>query len=172
MNNPDSSGVEIIHRKNRLKEKVIEAGQASPSSGFIDPASIKRAQQVIDNGQGIFMEELKKSLDALIILWSNHKKSGKNDPEKNEEIHRLSNHIKDMAATFGNELMNGFGQSLRDFSDCIDITQKVHITIVQAHIDVMMIAFTRDIRDIKTPEAIELKAVVEQAIQKYASSSP
>lgn len=173
MSNSQNPQVEIIHRKNRLKEKVIEAGSmAGAGSGFIDPEAIMRAQEVIDGGQDTFMDELKRSLEALVSIWTSLKKGGVNDADKIEEIHRLSNHIKDMAGTFGNGLMDDFGQSLRDFSDSIDITKKAHITIVQAHIDVMMIAFTQDIRDIDTREAVELKSVLEQAIHKYAPTDP
>lgn len=171
--------VEIIHRRNKLKEKVVAAGVSlsAAGGGFIDPEAIARAQAVIDGGQDTFILELKKSLESLGQIWTKLKQSGHNDDQAIEEIHRLSNHIKDMAGTFGNGLMDDFGGSLRDFSDQIDVSKKAHITIVQAHIDVMWIAFTRDIRDIDAREAVELRAVLQQAIEKYtlaadASDSP
>ncbi|MCD8526348.1 MAG: hypothetical protein LRY76_07015 [Alphaproteobacteria bacterium] len=172
MNNPDKDkGVEIIHRRNRLKEKVIEAGQSGSGPGFIDPEAIRRAQNVIDNGQDTFMTELKRSLNELTAIWENLKTSQSQSVEKIKDIHRIANHIKDMAATFKNALMDDFGTSLRDFSDRIDITKPEHITIAQAHIDVMWIAFTKDIKDIDAREAVELKRVLEQAIQKYSAPS-
>jgi chemotaxis protein histidine kinase CheA len=172
MNNPKIETVEIIHRRNRLKEKVVETGHGASGAGFIDPEAIRRAQAVIDNGQDLFIAELQKSLETLTALWKTMKKERKNEPGKIGEIHRLSNHIKDMAGTFGNTLMDEFGESLRDFSDQIDLSRKEHITIVQAHIDVMWIAFTKDIQDIDTEEAVELKTVLTRAIEKYASAPP
>lgn len=164
--------VEIIHRRNKLKEKVVAAtiDASGTGGGFIDPEAIKRAQAVIDDGQDTFILELKKSLETLTETWGELKKSGQNDKDAINEIHRLSNHIKDMAGTFSNPLMDDFGGSLRDFSDQIDVSKPEHITIVQAHIDVMWIAFTRDIRDIDAQEAVQLKAVLQQAIEKYSSA--
>lgn len=169
----ETNRVEIIQRRNKLKEKVVAAtlDAAANGTGFIDPQAIKRAQSVIDNGQDTFILELKKSLETLTENWKALKSAGVNDNEAIHQIHRLSNHIKDMAGTFGNPLMDDFGESLRDFSDRIDMTNPAHITIAQAHIDVMWIAFTRDIRDIDAREAVELKAVLERAIEKYSPSA-
>lgn len=166
--NADKPQVEIIHRRNHLKEKVVEDSAGLSKNGFIDPDAIRRAQAVIDNSQDKFTTELQSSLEDLTTIWVSLKKDGVNDPDMIEEIHRLSNHIKDMAATFGNGLMDDFGKSLRDFADHLDITNKAHVTIVQAHIDVMWVAFKRDIRDINDQEAVELKKVLAQAIEKHA----
>lgn len=167
MNNKPAPDVEIIHRRNRLKEKVVEEGMSLSQNGFIDPAAIRRAQAVIDNGQDRFLTELKRSLEELTALWNELKAGKATSLEARHDLHRMANHIKDMAATFGNGLMDDFGCSLRDFSDQLDITKKEHITIAQAHIDVMWIAFSKDIQDIDTREAMELKNVLTRAIEKY-----
>lgn len=171
MNKPGATPeVEIIHRRNRLKEKVVEEGQMLSGQGFIDPEAIRRAQAIINNGQDKFIVELKRALEELIKTWTELKTEKVHDQDKINDIHRLANHIKDMAGTFGNRLMDDFGESLRDFSDQIDLSRKEHVIIVQAHIDVMWIAFTKDIQDIDTQEAVQLKTMLSQAIEKYAPS--
>ena len=63
--------------------------------------------------------------------------------------------------------MRYFSKSLRDFSERIDIANKNHITIGQAHLDVMMITVHEKIKEEDAPKAEELKAVLDQAIKKY-----
>lgn len=170
-NNDDQ--VIIINKKNRLKEKVVRdtANASAGTKGFLDPESIKRAQKVIDNGQDSYKKELKDNIEELVKCWA----SMKNDKDNQDDLkvvkkdfHRLSNHIADVAGTFGYDLMAYFGKSLRDFNDNLNPKDKNHIIIVQAHVDVMLIAQQNDLKSADTPEAKELINVVSKAIQKYS----
>ena len=169
-----NNDVQIIHRKNRLKEKVIEAGTANGENGegFFDPKMIANAQAVIDNGTQSYLQEIERTLKNLNIAW----KALQNDDDVNaksyqtklNDIHRFTNHIKDLAATFGFELMDYFACSLRDFSEYIDTRVDAHIRIVDAHIQVMTIVFHEQIKDDGGPKAAE--QIVAQAIQKFSKS--
>lgn len=164
--------VEIIHRKNRLKEKV-SVGGVSSGKGFIDPQHIKNAQKVIEDGGDAYQKEIEKTLHRLLATWAELQKMTSQDSgykEKLDEIHRYTNHIKDIASTFSYNLMDYFAQSLRDFSDFIDVGLAAHVKIVQAHIDVMMVAFQKNIKDDGGVQAQELKKIVAQAITKYSQS--
>lgn len=165
--------VVIINRKNRLKEKVVKdtANASMGAKGTLDKEAIKRAQKVIDDGQDSYKQELKDNLQNLVICWTNIKNLDKDDPEiisSKKDFHRLANHIADVAGTFGFDLMAYFGKSLRDFNDNLRVDDKNHLIIVQAHIDVMLVAFQQNLKSADTPEAKELIKTVSQAIQKYS----
>ncbi|MFP4313428.1 MAG: hypothetical protein ACLFR0_03780 [Alphaproteobacteria bacterium] len=165
--------VVIINRKNRLKEKVVKdtANASMSAKGTLDKEAIKRAQKVIDDGQDSYKQELKDNLQNLVICWTNIKNLDKDDPEiisSKKDFHRLANHIADVAGTFGFDLMAYFGKSLRDFNDNLRVDDKNHLIIVQAHIDVMLVAFQQNLKSADTPEAKELIKTVSQAIQKYS----
>lgn len=165
--------VVIINKKNRLKEKVVRdtANASVCAKGFLDPESIKRAQKVIDDGQESYKEELKENLEELVYCWSTMKNETEADHDiktVKKDFHRLSNHIADVAGTFGYDLMAYFGKSLRDFNDNLNPQDKNHRIIVQAHVDVMLIAKQNDLKSADSPEAKELINVVSKAIQKYS----
>ncbi len=165
--------VQVIHRKNRLKEKVSVAGPNS-GPGFLDPEHIKNAQKVIDEGADSYKEEIERTLKNLNTAWkalqSDEDIHSKSYQTKLNDIHRFTNHIKDLAATFKYELMDYFACSLRDFSEYIDTRSQEHIRIVDAHINVMMVVFHENIKDEGGEKAEELKAIVAKAIQKFSKS--
>ena len=158
--------VEIIHRVNRLKKKVVDDTKRASmmGEGHIDPEAIERAQAVIDDSQDDYMEEVESIFGDLSKVWGTLK-SG--DTGAAEDVQLYSNRIMDLAATYSYDLMRYFSKSLRDFAERIDVANKNHITIGQAHLDVMMITVHEKIKEEDAPKAEELKAVLDQAIKKY-----
>lgn len=161
--------VEVYHRVNRLK---LKAGASSlhDGPGFIDPAAIKRAQTVIQKRESLYLNEVEKELLALEKAWDKAKtvKEDKQAKTAIENVRHEANHIKDLAETFGYELMQHFGQSLREFANRVDVQKKEHHIIVQAHIDVMWVVYHENIKDQGGPKAEELKKIVAVAIEKYS----
>ncbi|GJL84927.1 MAG: hypothetical protein DHS20C02_07020 [Micavibrio sp.] len=164
MNQRPPEQVEIIHRINRIKKKVAPGGNIE-APGFINPEHIKNAQSVVEKSEDTYKEAIASTLEKLREEWEAVKtsKSGKNT----DEIHRLSNHIMDMASTYKYELMDYFGHSLRDISAKIDVKNKAHQTIVQAHIDVMLVAYAQNIKGQGGATAKELKLILAKAIDKH-----
>lgn len=158
--------VEIIHRINHLKRKVVaDTKRASMlGEGRIDPDAIERAQAVIDDSQDEYLDEVESIFGDLTKAWG-ELKSGEHQAVNQVQVY--SNRITDLASTYGFDLMRYFSKSLRDFSERIDIANKNHITIGQAHLDVMMITVHEKIKEEDAPKAEELKAVLDQAIKKY-----
>ncbi len=160
--------VEIVHRVNRLKNKVSDPDHHN-EAGCINPDDIKRAGAVIETSHSDYKNALSGALDDLEKTWA---KAGQVKEEEIEdlldEIHRFSNFVKDIASTYGYELMSYFGQSLRDLTYKVDIRNKAHRTIVQAHIDVMHVAIHSDIKSDKGDVAQELRQTLEKAISKYS----
>ena len=160
----DESQIKIIYRKNRLKEKVAGSADAK-SGGFIKPELIANAQAVIEDSGDLYKKELAETLHKLIASWNELKKTS--DSRHCSDLNRYANHIKDIAGTYQYDIMAHFGRSLCEFSDKLVIGKVEHQTIVQAHIDVITIAFQKDLKRDDTPQAQELKNMVSQAINKH-----
>lgn len=156
--------VEIIHRVNHLKKKVVKEGKTARGEGFIDPDSIERAQAVIENSQEDYLQEVENIFSDLSRAWG---KARQGDSKAIHSVQVYANRIMDLAATYGFDLMKSFSQSLRDFSERIDVANTNHVIIGQAHLDVMQITVREQIKEEDAPKAEELKAVLDQAIRKY-----
>lgn len=161
--------VKIFHRINRLKRKAgAESGDTKP--GFIDSAAVANAQNYIAQQESRYPEEVHIILNRLVNTWGELKQ------EKDEKraltqlswLYNYANNIKDMAETYNYKLMDHFGKSLRDFCEYIDVRNKAHHVIVDAHINVMRIAYNENIKDHGNPKAEELKKIVAKAIEKYS----
>lgn len=163
--------VKIMHRINRLKRKA-GSDSSDERAGFIDPKAVKRAQESIDVQAVRYSGEVKTALKSLDDTWKKLKeeKDATTSAALSKQLYNYANNIKDMAETFGYSLMDHFGKSLRDFSRNLNVENKAHHVIVQAHIDVMWIAFKENIKDQGGEKAAELKLIVAKAIEKYMSS--
>ncbi|MBI4030832.1 MAG: hypothetical protein HY370_04090, partial [Proteobacteria bacterium] len=162
-----SKRVKIMHRINRLKKKAgVDTDDAR--LGFIDPKAVKRAQESIDVQAVRYSGEVETALKNLDDTWRKLKeeKDATTAAALSKQLYNYANNIKDMAETFGYSLMDHFGKSLRDFSKNLNVANKAHHVIVQAHIDVMWVAFNENIKDQGGVKAEELKLIVAKAIEK------
>lgn len=166
---PEDNGVEIFKRVNRLKLKA--GGGLNDGPGKIDSASIERANTVVQSMASLYPREIKNVLAAMDKQWDKIKGLPEEHPERKklaEKISNTANQIKDLAGTFGYTLMEYFGESLRDYILETDLSKKQHFIIVQAHIDVMGVAYRENLKDDDGgPIAEELKKMVNAAIDKY-----
>jgi hypothetical protein len=167
--NPDGKEVEVFKRVNRLKLKA--GGGLNDGPGQIDKSAVDRANSVVQTMASLYPREIKNVLAALDKQWEQIKdlpEGHEKRPKLAEKISNTANQIKDLAGTFGYTLMEYFGESLRDYILDTDLTKKQHFVIVQAHIDVMGVAFREGLKDDDGgPVAEELKMMVNAAIDKY-----
>lgn len=168
-NKQNANKVTIMHRLNKLKLKA-GVGLMDERMGFIDPKALLRAQASIDNKADSYSDEIKAVIVRLESTWDDLKKE--NDAKKRKrltsELHNYANNVKDIAETFKYKLMGHFGKSLRDFCEKIDVGNKAHHIIVQAHIDVMDVACQQNIKDEGGPVANELISIVAKAIEQHS----
>lgn len=160
--------VQVFKRINKLK---LKAGIPLDSDeiGHIDPAAVKRAQALIDTEEENYAEEIEKVLVQLDSVWKDLKTADKKQFKKIvNQMYNYANNIMDLANTYNYRLMAYFGHSLRDFCEKIDVENEAHHIIVQAHIDVMWVAFENNIHDEGGKAAQELKAMVAKAIEKHS----
>lgn len=164
-----SEKVKKMHRLNRLKLKA-GVGLDDNRLGYIDPAAINRAQNAINNQEDSYAGEVEEVLVKLDSTWEDIKsnKDEKKVKKLRSELFNYANNVKDMAETFNYQLMGAFGKSLRDFCEKLDVGNEAHLVIVQAHIDVMWIAFKHNIKDEGGSQAKELKGMLDRAIEKHS----
>lgn len=158
--------VQVFHRVNKLKKK---AGGEGDGPGYIDKDAIKRAQSVIIQKHDAYTQEVEVVISSIEGAWNEALEAHMRGEDASlEDLYHYANHIKDLASTFGYDLMQHFGSSLRDFIETVDLTNKAHHIIVKAHIDVMWVAYKENIRDHGGDKAEELKMFVAKAIEKYS----
>lgn len=165
MNDSDKKA-EVYRRVNKLKLKAGAGLHDGP--GQIDPYAVERAQTVVQKKEHLYRNEVEENLKRMNEAWK--KLQSEDDAVKEdgrEELYHYANHIKDIASVYKYELMQHFGQSLREFCEKIDTSKVEHSAIVQAHIDVMNVAYKQNIKDQGGEVADELKTMVEKAIDKY-----
>jgi hypothetical protein len=166
-NHEGEKKVKVHHRANKLKYKA--GASQHEGNGYIDPRAIERAQTIVQKREGLYNNEVQDNLERLQAAWDKMK-SGEPDniADGLEELYHYANHIKDISSTYKYDLMQYFGESLRKFSEKIDVTKPVHLVIVQAHIDVMWVTFKENIKGLGDDKAQELMDVVALAIEKYS----
>lgn len=137
--------------------------------GKFDDDAIKRADAVIKKMSDFYPEEIGKRLGHLDRLWAETREMPPQSRAANARlISNAANQIKDLAGTFDFDLMEYFGESLRDYILDIDLSRKEQATIVQAHVDVMQVAYRQNLKHQKHPLGEELKKTVAAAIEKYS----
>lgn len=164
-----TSKVEIMHRLNKLKLKA-GADLGDGRAGFIDPLALHKAQKAIDDKEKEYDNELNTVLVQLDSVWTDMRKmtEEKKIKKAQDQMFNFANHVKDLAETYNYHLMKHFGQSLRDFCTKFNVENKAHHIIIQAHMDVMRVAFEQGIKDEGGPAAQELKLIVAKAIEVHS----
>ncbi|MEM6781422.1 MAG: hypothetical protein AAF569_06120 [Pseudomonadota bacterium] len=170
MSSSEDPKVEVYNRINKLKLKAGAGLNDGP--GKLDQNSIDRANSVVTTMASLYPTEIRSMLMGLEKEWLELKDMDPDSEKKSKLVEKMSNtanQIKDLGTTFGYNLMGHFGESLRDFILKTDLEMKEHLTIVQAHIDVMAVTFRENLKDDDGgPVAEELKQVVATAIEKFA----
>lgn len=169
MNNSDDETIEIFQRINRLKAKV--GGNPNDTrEGALEKGVIKKADELIKDFCKDCDTIVFSVLEKLMGTWkkvAEMKRSSKRD-DLAQEMFTLAHEVKDVAGMCGYKLMSEFAESLRDYITETSLDQDTQKIIVQAHIDAMNAALRNNIRDEGGPAAMELKALVKRAIEKYS----
>lgn len=158
--------VQVFHRINRLQRKaVVPKGD---ESDFLSKERLQAADAVVEAKKEEYGDEVKHVIEDIEAAWAKVQDKEQSSQDGLRDLYHEANHIKDLASTFGYELMQHFGNSLRNFAEKIDLSNQAHHTIVKAHIDVMWVAYHENIKDHGGEKAEELKKFVAKAIEKYS----
>ncbi len=167
MTKNEDTTVKMYKMANRLKER---AGLNLPkdSEGFLAPDSIEEADKLIAEVCATSAETIDKHLKTLGDLWENMRSS---DPSTRQDtatkVFATAHEIKDIGAMCGYDLIAYFAESLRDYIERTELNLNAQVVIVQAHLDAMKVVHHRGVKKDAGPEAEELKAMVQKAIDKY-----
>lgn len=164
--NSNKARVAIYKRLNKLK---LKAGIPLDEDidGYIKASDIKNAQLQIDDKEKAYKDEIEEVLIHMDEAWKDTVAA--NDIQRKKHLDRLynyANNIKDLAETYNYDLMCHFGLSLRNFCEKINVDNKNHHVIVQAHIDVMWAAFEHNLKGDTNETAQELKKMLAIAIKQ------
>ncbi len=136
--------------------------------GRVNPEKIKKATKALEKKGQHYTAEIekvyKKMLGAFLRIQ-------KNDGERSanvKSIHLCANNIKDLTATYNRSLLYELSLSLRDYCEKINPNQPQHLVILKAYIDTIGVTMKQKLMNSNSPEAMELKRIIQKAIEIYA----
>lgn len=163
--------IEEFRLHNRLRDKLEIEHRGKHVEGQIDPEAIEQADELIAERCA---EECQEKLDEQLIvlknLWDEMKDmpdSGARD-ELAEQVFTAAHEIKDIGSMCEYPVAAHFGESLRDFIGHTDLKLAAQRVIIQAHVDVLNMAIKKNLRDLNSPAAEELKKMLAVAISQYS----
>lgn len=163
----DDAKVKIYKMANNLKERLGYTHKQN-EEGHIAPESIDEADKLIAEVCATCPETIEKHLKTLGDLWEDMRSS---DAAKRQEtatkVFATAHEIKDIGSLCGFDLIAYFAESLRDYIERTELNLNAQVVIVQAHLDAMKVVHHRGAKKDGGPEAEELKAMVQKAIDKY-----
>lgn len=158
--------VMIIHPLNRIKEKM---GILPEQALTLNDEQIRLAHEVSQDMAQFQPEEMEHILGDLIVLWSVLQKmetKTKNQNSQCSEFLISLNKLEGLALQFTSTLVADFALSLKDFMEQARLDHKAHKVIIQAHLDVIILAHRHKIKETEKAEAAKLKSMLQLAIRK------
>lgn len=153
----------IVHTINRLKEKIRPRQNTNV---YFTENDIAQAQNALDGAKGFKEQEEKLLIQNLLSLWSQMKEL----PTKNNHLLTMFiiyiNRLDDLSSIFSAEVIQDFVASLKKFLQKVDIENKSHRVIIQAHLDVINLAHHHKIEASQSEDAANLKRMLDLAIQQ------
>lgn len=158
--------VMIIHPINRLKEKM---GMTPEQSLTITNEQMRRADEVNQDMAKFQPVEMESILNNMMLLWDGLQKievaTQSSDAKRGEFLITL-NKLEGLTLQFTSTLITDFTLSLKDFMYIARLDKKAHKVIIQAHLDVIILAHRHKIKDTEKAEAAKLKSMLQLAIRK------
>lgn len=137
-------------------------------SGRVNPDKVKTAKKVVEKKGHMYTGEVEKIYKKMLEAYS--KVQGKVGSCKDhvKTVHLCANNIKDITATYNRSLMYELSLSLRDYCEKINPDKPQHLVILKAYIDTIGVTLKQKLVNNKSPEAMELKRIIQKAIEMYA----
>ncbi|MBY0431428.1 MAG: phosphorelay protein [Rhodospirillales bacterium] len=122
---------EFIHPPNTLKSKV------SYGPDGVDMDMLEKAEAVIANLQGSYLEWVQEDLTKLQALYSEAAADESRRPEVFRKIFGISHDVKGQGGSFGYNLMTIIGNQLCRFIEGSKATGTSEMEVIKLHIDAM-----------------------------------
>ena len=153
----------IVHPINRVKEKIRPKQNINIS---FSNENINAAQNILEKSHDLKDKELDLIIQNLLSLWS------KIIAKPSKENHCFTmffiylNRLDDISAIFKVDVLYDFIQSLKEFLEHANIENNSHQVIIQAHMDVINLAYQHKIESKDDEDAKNLKKMLLIAIEQ------
>ncbi len=127
----------IIQVPNQLKSKV------SYGPGGVDLDAIERAEAVIANLQGNYLEWVQEDLNKIQKFYDQAKAEPDNRPAMMKEIFRISHDIKGQGGSFEYHMMTAIGNHLCRYIEKIGTPSDERLNVIKLHIDAMRLVIAQ-----------------------------
>jgi len=131
----------LIEPPKTLQDKV-----GPPQPGGIDLSALERAEAVISDLSGQYIEWVQEDLKNIQEAFDQLKAQGGTDATLLKKIFSISHDVKGQGGSFGYDLMTTVGNSLCRFTEDKDSLNPQHLDIVKLHIDTLKLIITQDIQ--------------------------
>lgn len=138
------SGVEIIKRPNKLREKV--GGTPDGKPGRIDPASIARAATHVSRMSDAHIAQTRIDVTELQQAYQRAMTDVENRSQHLRRVIKISDGIMTLGKTFGYDLLSEFANSLNHFLVPLTNPSVSQLQVVGLHIDAMHVLVRDDIK--------------------------
>lgn len=152
---------EIIDPPNTLKAKVKVGGPKA-----VNPEVLARAESVITNMAGEYLEWVEKDLANIEAAWDRLHAAGDISKEHLDRIYQVSHDIKGQGGSFGYPLMTLVGDRLCRFIEHLDDPGPKESEVIRLHIAAMRVVISRRIQGQGEASGAQLLTGLDQVTQK------
>lgn len=139
-----ASGVEIIKRPNKLREKV--GGSPDGKPGRIDPLSLTRAMTHVSRMSDAHNAQTRLDISDLQKSYQQALTDVEGRAQHLRRIIKISDGIMTLGKTFGYDLLSDFANSLNHFLVPLTAPTVAQLQVVGLHIDAMHVLVRDDIK--------------------------
>ncbi|MBI1779354.1 MAG: hypothetical protein HYR63_28810 [Proteobacteria bacterium] len=170
MSNDDRPKVKVIHRKNRLRDKVGAPPGQRP--GEIDPKLIAAAQAAVGRLAPDYETQAARELAAIqAAVVEANATSGMARLAAVRRIEALTNEMRGAGETFGYPLLSKFGRSCCSFVQDLREVNDAQMVVIAAHVDAMASVVTHKIQGDGGAIGRELALALRKAIDKFRGAA-
>lgn len=151
----------------RLKRKA-GLPEREDVAGRVNPDKVNNAKKIIGKKGHLYTGEVEKLYKKMLEAFTKIQNRDGARRDNIRSIHMAANNIKDITATYNRSLMYELSLSLRDYCEKINPDLPQHLVILKAYIDTIGVTLKQKLINSKSAEAMELKRIIQKAIEMYA----
>ncbi|MEI6730260.1 MAG: hypothetical protein WCL30_03290 [Pseudomonadota bacterium] len=146
-------------------KKII--GQDIDIKQIFSVENIAKAQNVINEQKGEFIQWVKQDIDLLDAEYKKAEADIENSTQYIKEIARLAAVTKSQAGTFGYALGTAVAKLLERFCNENPTMGKDRLTVIRKHIDTLKVIFAKNIEGDGGELGMELFDNLNKLVEKY-----
>ena len=152
----------IVEPINRIRAKIPNIEKDKPVR--FSKQQIKDARLSLFSAEKLKQNEQDTLIFDLFSLWKDLLANPTNDNIHFTEFHKTINKLGDLSALFSDEVLQDFILSLKQFLTCVNLESRNHRVIIQAHLNVINLAYMHNVKFKHSPTATKLFDMLNLAI--------